>query len=285
VTLPVADTGAAWEPRLPTGLRRVMIVDPQEVSRSILAHQLSALRVDTTGCGSAAEALDLVDAGFDAILCEHNMDGMDGIELAEALRKAGHETPVILFSRNTGHAEQDPGRAYLHAVLHKPAPRRALIDTLCAIAPKVEVSAPPAEARAMRVLAAEDNKTNRLVFSKMVKALDIDLTFAGNGREAVELYQSFAPDMIFMDISMPEMDGKQAATAIREIEAETGAHVPIVAMTAHAMQGDDAEILAAGLDHYLTKPLRKEAIIAQITEAWPAGTRPPVAEMDGAQAG
>ncbi|MEI4234066.1 response regulator [Roseovarius sp. D22-M7] len=285
MTLPVSEDGAAREPWLPAGLRRVLIVDPQEASRSILSRQLSALRVDTTGCGSAAEALHLVDAGIDAILAEHNMAEMDGIELAAALREAGHATPVILFSRNTGHAEQDPGRAYLHAVLHKPAPRRALIDALCSIAPRAEDSAPPAQARVMRVLAAEDNKTNRLVFSKMVKTLDIDLKFAENGREAVELFQSFDPDVIFMDISMPEMDGKQAATAIREIEAATGAHVPIVAMTAHAMQGDDAEILAAGLDHYLTKPLRKEAITAHITEARPACTRPPVADMDGAQAG
>jgi CheY-like chemotaxis protein len=101
----------------------------------------------------------------------------------------------------------------------------------------------------------------------------------------LDLYQSFDPDVIFMDISMPEMDGKQATTAIRDIEASSGAHVPIVAMTAHAVQGDAADILAAGLDHYLTKPLRKEAIIAQIVDACPHGARPPVAETVDAQAG
>jgi CheY-like chemotaxis protein len=127
----------------------------------------------------------------------------------------------------------------------------------------------------MRVLAAEDNKTNRLVFYKMVQALDIELTFAGNGREAVALFQSLAPDIVFMDISMPEMDGKEATRAIREIEAREGGHVPIVAMTAHAMNGDDTEILAAGLDHYLTKPLKRAAIVAQITTATPPGLRPP----------
>ena len=100
----------------------------------------------------------------------------------------------------------------------------------------------------MRVLAAEDNKTNRLVFSKMVKDADIELKFATNGVEAVELFQSFAPDMIFVDISMPIMDGKEATIEIRKIEADAGGHIPIVALTAHAMDGDDQGILASGID-------------------------------------
>lgn len=284
ITLPVADPDTTWEPHLPAGLRRALIVDPQEASRAILARQLSALRIEALACGSAAEALDMAGGGIDVVLTEHGMPGMDGIELAEALHKAGRDIPVILFSRSPGEAARDPGRDYLHAVLHKPAPRRALIDALCAIVPN-EAAEERVEPRAMRVLAAEDNKTNRLVFSKMLKALDIDLQFAENGREAVEYYSSFGPDVIFMDISMPEMDGKQAATAIRQIEMESGAHVPIVAMTAHAMKGDDTDILAAGIDHYLTKPLRKDAIVAQIVEACPPGARAPVADMADAQAG
>ncbi len=92
----------------------------------------------------------------------------------------------------------------------------------------------------MRVLAAEDNRTNQLVFHKMVRDLEIDLVFANNGREAVELFRTFRPDLIFMDISMPEMDGREAARAIRALEADLGGHVPIVALTAHAMDGDDA---------------------------------------------
>jgi CheY-like chemotaxis protein len=126
----------------------------------------------------------------------------------------------------------------------------------------------------MRILAAEDNKTNQLVFGKMLKSLDIDLKFANNGREAIEFYESFDPDLIFMDISMPEVDGKEATRAIRSIELGNGQHVPIVALTAHAMAGDDQEILAAGLDHYMTKPLRKAAIIDKIQSALPAHCRP-----------
>ena len=124
----------------------------------------------------------------------------------------------------------------------------------------------------MRILAAEDNKTNRLVFSKLVKKLNIDLEFAENGVEAVEKWHSFQPDLVFMDISMPEMDGKEATGCIRTAEAEGDLpRTPIVALTAHAMAGDDAEILAAGLDHYLTKPLRKGAIFGRISDEIPKG--------------
>jgi signal transduction histidine kinase/ActR/RegA family two-component response regulator len=121
--------------------------------------------------------------------------------------------------------------------------------------------------RRLRVLAAEDNRTNQLVFRKMVRDLDIDLTFADNGEEAVTLYRETAPDIVFMDISMPRMDGRQATAAIRRIEAARGVRVPIVALTAHAMTGDDAAILAAGLDHYLTKPLRRKEIVARLEAA------------------
>ncbi len=132
--------------------------------------------------------------------------------------------------------------------------------------------------RQMRVLAAEDNRTNQFVFRKLVKELDINLAFAGNGREAVELYGTFRPDLVFMDISMPEMDGKDATRAIRQLEAGAR-HVPIVAMTAHALSGDKEEILSAGLDHYLTKPMQKALITAIVGEACPQGCRPPMLEQ------
>ena len=125
----------------------------------------------------------------------------------------------------------------------------------------------------MRVLAAEDNRTNQLVFRKMTKNFAIDLLFAANGREAVELFQSFNPDLILMDVSMPEMDGRDATRAIRALESHLGGHVPIVALTAHAMDGDETGILASGMDRYLTKPLRKSAIAGVITDFCPPDAR------------
>jgi len=135
--------------------------------------------------------------------------------------------------------------------------------------------------RLMRILAAEDNKTNQLVFRKMVKDLPIDIRFANNGLEAVDAFGEFHPDMIFMDISMPKMDGKEATGEIRKKEAGTDNHIPIIALTAHAMDGDSEGILAAGLNHYMTKPLRKALIHEQIVRYCPQDAEPvaPLAKL------
>ncbi|MBE0454348.1 MAG: response regulator, partial [Roseovarius sp.] len=274
--LPVAEAGQPEGLPLAPGLRRALVVEPHDISRALLERQLGALGFVVTACRNGAAALDIAP-GADLVVTAHAMSGMDGIELTQALRGAGHAMPIILLTASSGSLAQHPVRTLLQAVLQRPLARRDLIAALAALASPDGAPADPA--RAMRVLAAEDNKTNRLVFSKMVQALDIDLHFAENGREAVALFQSLAPDIVFMDISMPEMDGKEATRAIRTIEAREGGHVPIVAMTAHAMSGDDADILAAGLDHYLTKPLSRAVIVDHIRAAAPFDARPPEAEV------
>ncbi len=134
---------------------------------------------------------------------------------------------------------------------------------------------PSGNRRQMRVLAAEDNRTNRFVFEKMLKELDIDLVFAVNGLEAIEMFSDMPPDIFFTDISMPKMDGKEATRRIRALEAESDLRpCPIVAITAHAMDGDADEILAAGVDHYLTKPLKKQQLISHILDAQPLDALP-----------
>ena len=276
---------------VPDGLRKVLIIDDIFANRIILQRQLEQLGLGVICCASGAEALDQIE-GVDLILTDHNMPEMDGLELAVAVRAAGHDTPILLLSSNPSVASADPGAKHLHAVLQKPLHRADLFARLQSVGPIIsqidqphdESPKPVQAARKMRVLAAEDNKTNRLVFHKMVKEIDIDLKFVENGIEAVEQFSEFSPDLIFMDISMPEMDGKQATQEIRNIEKKTGSHVPIVAVTAHALGGDDRGILAAGVDRYLTKPLRKAEIYGQIAEAWPHDTIPPFAaqEMDTA---
>ena len=139
--------------------------------------------------------------------------------------------------------------------------------TFCVTLPEddtnAEPSLPPPTHAIPRVLLAEDNKTNQMVFRKMVGKLDIELCVAHDGFEAVKAFQEDRPDVIFMDISMPGMDGKEATARIREIEGD-GPHVPIIAVTAHAMEGDRDMVIAAGLDDYLTKPLRKAALIEKL---------------------
>ncbi len=141
--------------------------------------------------------------------------------------------------------------------------------------PSVATASVRTSGRKMRVLTAEDNRTNQLVFRKIVKDLDIELVCAENGRQTVELFERVRPDLIFMDISMPEVDGIEATRRIRAREHE-GEHVPIIALTAHALVGDKEEILDAGLDHYLTKPLKKIDIIQIIEAACPSECVPPV---------
>jgi signal transduction histidine kinase/CheY-like chemotaxis protein len=283
VSLPVAEA-AQDSPALPGELRRVLIVDDVEVNRRILQKQMEVLGIEPVICTSGADALEALESGIDLVLSDHNMPGMDGMELATAIRARGLDVPILILSSNPSAAEQDPGRAHVQAVLQKPTPRAQLFARLQDLglgvpAPELaERPAPPpgdpvaGSARAMRVLAAEDNRTNRLVFAKMVQELDIDLEFAANGIEAVAQFESFAPDLIFMDISMPTMDGKTATAEIRKLP---GGDLPIVAMTAHAMDGDREGILAAGLDDYLTKPLRKPAIHAAIAAHCPADARDP----------
>ena len=276
--LPVAEAGLPDDMRPAPHLARALVVQPHDTSRALLERQLGALGLEVTACDDPRAAPDLA-GGADLVICDHVMPDMDGMELATALRDAGHTMPIVMLSANSGSAAQDPARDLVQAVLQKPVARRDLIGTLARLAPpqpaSPEPEPEPEPPRAMRVLAAEDNKTNRLVFSKMVQALDIELCFAENGHEAVALFQSMAPDIVFMDISMPEMDGKEATRAIRALEERQGGHVPIVAMTAHAMAGDDDEIIAAGLDHYLTKPLKRAAIVAQICDAATPEMRPP----------
>lgn len=226
------------------------------------------------GVTNTATALAELDDTIDLIITDHKLPHLDALNLIEKLKERGSAVPVLLVSSNLLGLTDDPRANDFIGMLQKPLPRRVLFTTLEKISPATHVQERATASRKMRVLAAEDNRTNQLVFSKMVKALNIELEFAANGEEAVELYQSFSPDLVFMDISMPRMDGKQATQKIREIEARTGKHIPVVAMTAHAMPDDDKSILKAGLDHYLSKPLRRASIEEHVKLAQPEGTEP-----------
>ncbi len=191
--------------------------------------------------------------------------------------RAGQTSPIPCEADKPG-ATQPPTRP---ASAAPPRPASALTDAPPAHAagPDAPPAASPAPGasgvpRRLRVLAAEDNRTNQLVLTKILKDQTIDLRIVQNGAEAVDAFLEDQPDLILMDISMPGMDGKEATRRIRTLEAERGAPpVPIVAMTAHAMVGDAEEILAAGLSHYLSKPLAKSALVEHITRGQAALAR------------
>ena len=289
VTLPRAEPRDPIDrPSAPITLRAALVVDDLLVNRIILERQLETYGLEVTLCRTGAEALKVLDEGasFDLVLTDHRMPDLDGLELTRRLRQMGHDTPILLLTSDSNALEEAKTNCDLVGCLEKPVLRSDLFRMLQhlsqPVAPEAAVPPPPpppaAPKRLMRVLAAEDNRTNQLVFGKMVKDCDIELRFAGNGIEAYEQWRAFRPDLIFMDISMPEMDGREAARKIRSAELGTGQHVPICALTAHAMEGDSDSILASGIDHYLTKPLKKAAIVARIAAHQPNDARPVLPE-------
>jgi CheY-like chemotaxis protein len=288
LALPLAEVAPAPSAERLLTLDHVMVVDDQLINRTILERQLTAQGIKVTACPSGTEALARFSepdfAVPDLILTDHEMPGLDGLDMVCRLREGGHDVPVVMLSSSPAVLREHPGLAHLRALMQKPVLRRDLLRQLHAVAaPKaVEANIPPplqpdapitaAEGRQMRLLVAEDNRTNRLVLSKMVSDLDIALSFAEDGQQAIEMFARQKPDLIFMDISMPVMDGREATRRIRQMAG--GAQVAIIALTAHAMQGDKDDIIAAGLDDYLTKPLRKPVLQQMIERHRPASARP-----------
>ncbi|MCR8724718.1 ATP-binding protein [Frigidibacter sp. ROC022] len=270
--------------------RHILLIDPDDDSANLLRSQLMALRMQVSLRADAGSALADMPDDVGLVLAAARLPDMTVEALAQRLIGAGLSVPFLAVTDSRSGALPGSG---LMGRLERPISRGSLIAALAPLPLPVvpgaddhatsdtekplsdtDLAPRPPTGRQMRVLAAEDNRTNRLVLDKMLGKLDIDLRFAGNGEEAVALHAGFRPDLIFMDISMPLMDGKEATRRIRAAESESGAHVPIVALTAHALNGDDRQILAAGLDHYLTKPLKKAAILERLLAACPGECRP-----------
>ncbi len=298
IPLSEAENGKMAKPELPAHLRTVMVVDDLVINREIVERQLQRIGLQTVSASSGSEALEKLSTNIDLVITDRNLPQMDGLKLARSIKHDWPALPLFLLSSDPSDSHNPAVLDIFNYVLQKPLSLSLLLSGIKAIGDmsdrsqdteinssvleatqqdettEADVETPSSDIRIMRILAAEDNKTNQLVFRKMTKELDIELRFANNGIEAVELYQSFKPDLMFMDISMPQMDGKEAARNIRRIEADTGNHVPIVALTAHAMDGDSDAILAAGIDKYMTKPLKKALIIDQIRNHSPKTVRP-----------
>jgi len=258
-------------PRFPC---TALVIDDKPMSQSLITRQLQLFGMTVHAVTDQRDGQKVLDEqSVDVVVLDAGNAGEDLAAFSQRLA-IGHPNAKLLLLTSTQTGSIDGTNiACPYQTVVKPIPRRSMFTAINALQqievmqkdeeakPKpVTPTIPVLKTRPMRILAAEDNKTNRLVFSKLVKSLNIDLKFAENGKEAVHLYQEFEPDFIFMDISMPEMDGKEATQHIRKLEVGTGKHVPICALTAHAMVGDDASILEAGLDYYLTKPLKKQAI-------------------------
>ncbi|MBK1634180.1 hybrid sensor histidine kinase/response regulator [Rhodovulum adriaticum] len=281
--LPADDAGDGPAPPPRTGAHSVVVVDDQGINRAILERQLSQIGLRVRCHASPADALADA-ASADLVVTDHRMPGMDGHALAQALRARGHAGPILMLTSNPAQLREASGDpAPVDMVLQKPVLRRTLYEAIAKLAPADP--APDGTARPMRVLAADDNRTNRLVLDKMLAGLRIDLRHAADGDAALAAFAQARPDLVLMDISMPGRDGKDTTRAIRALERESGQpRVPVVALTAHALDSDVQDILAAGLDGCLTKPLHKAALIETVERHRPPHCLPPVAPNDTAAA-
>ena len=263
--------------------RHVLVIGPS--GSEALRAQLIALGMTVSLHPDAGGAMAAPPPGVGLVLADLPLPGMAPGELAGTLAARGITAPVVAITD----PDMPSADRSVAATLCRPLSRLGLLKMLADLpvppappaagAEEVEAGGAP---RRMKVLAAEDNKTNQLVLGRMLRALDIELRFANDGHEAVRLHGEWQPDLIFMDISMPGMDGKEATRTIRRAEEGTGRRTPVCALTAHALDGDERQILAAGLDFYMTKPLKKPAILERIAAALPAGCRPVEMQASGA---
>jgi len=260
-----------------------LIVDDNFTNRKILAHQLDSWGMTHEEAGSGMQALELLRSAatrgtpYDLAILDFMMPGMDGFELARTIKSepAIAAVPVVLLTsfgqRGDGASARAAGIA---AYLTKPVRQSQLFDCLANVVSQTLGLAEPAgtsdlitkhtlaEGKPMSnklILVAEDNIVNQKVAVRQLQKLGYRADTVADGREALEALGRIAYDLVLMDCQMPEMDGYEATAEIRRIEGPTK-RTPVVAMTAHALTGDREKCLAAGMDEYITKPVKSEEL-------------------------
>ncbi|MFA7347028.1 MAG: response regulator [Desulfurivibrionaceae bacterium] len=257
--------------------KRVLLVVGEGGCRQLLAVMLAELNLEVRTAENGSGALALCNAEreagrpFDCVLAEAEMDGLDGWELAGKLQKqAKGKTPVALMLNAVDQRESvGQWRADLgEYLLPKPIKLERLIKVVAkmvgvAVSPEGESRQAPISwgegddtLPALTILVAEDNLVNQRLAVRMLEKKGHTVRVANNGKEAVAAFEREHFDLILMDIQMPEMDGFTATGLIRSLEKNNGGHMPIIALTAHAIQGYKEQCLAAGMDDYCVKPVQ-----------------------------
>jgi two-component system, sensor histidine kinase and response regulator len=252
---------------------RVLVVDDNATNRKVLRHQLDAWGFRFTEAGNGFEAVAALrqaahDDPFRLVLLDMQMPDQDGVATARIIKSdpAIGATPLVLLSSMSfpGGAEAMHAAGFAAAIM-KPSRQaqlfRALLQVLNAAPPPAVVPRPASSSElpsdlGLDVLLAEDNPVNQLVAVRLLERMGCRVTVASDGCVAVAAVATRAFDVVLMDLQMPEMDGAAATAAIRRAEERSDRHVPIIAMTAHAMQGDAERCLAMGMDGYVAKPVR-----------------------------
>jgi two-component system sensor histidine kinase/response regulator len=258
---------------------RVLVVDDNATNRQILLKMLVGWRTRPLAVESGAKAItSLREAqglgrNFPLILLDAQMPEMDGFALAECIKRNpewGTATIMMLSSAGQRGDAKRCRELGVAAYLTKPVRQAELLDailTALGTRPVKEVSPALVTRHSLReannrlhILLAEDNSANQLLAVRLLEKRGHTVTVAGNGKEALAALEKQSFDLVLMDDQMPEMDGLEAAAAIRDKEKHSGSHLPVVAMTAHAMVGDRERCLAAGMDEYITKPIRPDEL-------------------------
>jgi len=260
----------------------VLVVDDNSTNRRILQEMLSNWGLKPTLADSGKTALVALHAVKDAgkpyslILIDAHMPEMDGFSLAEQIItiREFRSTPIIMLT-----SAGQPGDTLrcrelgFAAYLFKPVSQSELMEVVSSALRKSatnllpEVSTPRIvrkEGRSLHVLVAEDNVVNQTLASHLLEKRGFDVTVVGDGNGALAAIERQRFDVVLMDIQMPGMDGLEATAAIRNREAATGAHIPIIALTAHAMKGDRERCISSGMDAYISKPIRSRELFETI---------------------
>jgi PAS domain S-box-containing protein len=286
--LQVATSRAATRPRADAARlkgRRALVVDDNRANRLILEEQLRRweMQVESVAAGAPALTRFREHAGssepFDVVLLDCYMPGMDGFTVAEALKHEPRSQAATILMLTSAGQPGDAARCRALGVagyLTKPIGQRELLEAILAameLTPEQAAATGPVtrhslseQRRSLAVLLAEDHPVNQTLAVRLLEKQGHRVTVAGNGQEAVTAVLGSAFDVVLMDVQMPHMSGLEATALIRAHERKTGGHVPIIAMTAHAMKGDRERCLDAGMDGYLAKPISPRDLYAAIDE-------------------
>jgi len=260
----------------------VLVVDDNDTNRTILREMLTGWGMKPAEASGGRAALTAVakrrasGRPFRLALVDASMPGLDGFALVGRLGEAACPPPAVIMLTSADRRGDLPrARALgISAYLVKPVKPSDLFDAIIRIFGAAEADAPPpdlitdqtirAERPRYRILLAEDNPINQKVATRVLERRGHTVVTASDGRKALECLERERFDLVLMDVQMPIMDGFKATAAIRKKERASGDRLPVVAMTAHAMKGDRERCLAAGMDDYLSKPLRPEDLFRTI---------------------
>jgi len=258
---------------------KVLIVDDNGTNRRILEMLLKRWGMLPKSVEGGAEAIvELLAASsagkqYELIICDVLMPGMDGFSFVERVRQEPKLSTAKIMMLTSAGRRGDAARCEglgISAYAMKPVRQSELQDVISRLLGEKEVASPliirysianaQNAAGSLRVLVAEDNAVNQKLVARLLEKRGHKVKVVANGREALEALDQATYDLVLMDMQMPEMDGFEATGELRKGEKQTGLHTPIIALTAHAMKGDRERCLEAGMDGYLSKPIRAQEL-------------------------